>query len=97
MRRSLAVLLMTPALLLAPRIGAAEMPAGLDCQAPAVASALETGNAGEIRSLDAVERAELAASEPGRRGGDAILTIAVLAAIVALVWMYFQHVEHMNS
>ncbi|GEM_PF-4214589 len=98
MRRSLTALLMAPVLFLAPRfVTAAEMPSDLDHRAPSAVSTGSGVSAEDVRDMDAVERAELARSEPARQGGDAIITIAVLLAIVALVYIYFQHEENMRG
>ena len=99
MRRFLTALLMTPALFLAPRTaGAAEMSSDPACAARASASVLGQSGlpAGEVGSLDAVEREEILNADPDRKGGDGLITIAVLLAIVALVYIYFQHVENMS-
>ena len=97
MRRSLIALLMAPALLLAPRhAGAAEFPAGMEASRAPAGMEQAGVSAEEIRSLDAVEREELRNSDPNRQGGDGLITIAVLLAIVALVYIYFQHVENMS-
>ena len=97
MRRSLIALLMAPALVLAPRfVAAAEIPSGLEAvQAPALMD--KSGvSAEEVRDLDAVEREELRNSDPSRQGGDGLVTVAIVLAIVALVYLYFQHVENMS-
>ena len=81
-----ALLVLSP--LAAPR--AAEIPPGVE-QA-VVAAAPEQA---PIKNLDAVETAELQRTDADQKGGDALIVIVLVAAVVALVYIYFQHTENM--
>ena len=94
MRRTLIALIAAPALVMSAPLMAAEIPAGLD--RAVVAAPQQTPTAAEVQNLDAAERAELAQSDPARKGGDTLLAIAVIIAVVTMVWMYFQHEENMS-
>lgn len=89
-------------LLLARPAAAADLPAALDgsdAQAQAVlekAGVASADAALKVAELDEAEKAELAKSDAEQKGGDAVITIAVVAALVALVYLYFKHVEAMN-
>ena len=92
----LALPLLLPAL--SPRAaGASEIPLGLPRvseQAPASAETLRQAGLTEeqVASLDKVEVAQLEKSDPNRKGGDAVVTVAVIAAIVIIVWLVLEKV-----
>ncbi len=89
--------------LVLPAFGA-EIPTDLDQQAKVDAgSALRQAGLPadeacvKAETLDRTELAELSQSDLDQKGGDAIITVVVIAAIVALVYIFFQHTERMNA
>ena len=50
--------------------------------------------ASEFAALDRTELAEFALSDPARQGGDAIVTVAMIAAIVVLIYLLIEHMDH---
>ncbi len=83
--------LVLTALLLAPwgPASSAEIPS--DPGQAVAAAPLE--RSGTTRELDATELRELAQSDPARKGGDAIVTVAVIAAIVMLIYILMEHMH----
>ena len=49
--------------------------------------------AAQAATLDRTELAELSESDPARKGGDAIIAVAVIAAIVVLVYILMDHMD----
>ena len=66
----------------------------LPARASEIPPGMEAPAALEARSLDRVEAAELAKSDPNQKGGDAVVAVAVIAAIVVLVWLAIDHLDH---
>ncbi len=48
----------------------------------------------QVQTLDLVELAQVEKSDPSQQGGDAIITVAVIAAIVIIVYIAMQHMDH---
>ena len=48
----------------------------------------------QAQTLDGVELAQVEKTDPNQKGGDAIVTVAVIAAIVILVYIAIQHMDH---
>ena len=48
----------------------------------------------EAQAMDRVELAQAGKADPDQKGGDAIVTVAVIAAIVILVYIAVQHMDH---
>ena len=51
----------------------------------------------QASALDRTELAELAQSDPDRKGGDAIVAVAVIAAIVMLVYILMDHMDRAHK
>ena len=83
-----ALLVLSP--LAAPR--AAEIPPGVE-QALAVAAPEQA----TVKSLDAVETAELQRTDADQKGGDALIIIVLVVAVVSVIYIYFQHTENMAA
>ncbi len=78
---------------------ASEIPPGLDHATvtiqPDVKSLEKVGlTPDQAQALDRVELAEVEKTDPNQKGGDAIVTVAVIAAIVVLVYIAMQHMDH---
>ena len=48
----------------------------------------------QAKSMDRVELAEVEKTDLHQKGGDAIVTVAVIAAIVIIVYIAVQHMNH---
>ena len=75
---------------------ASEIPPGLEPVAASPAADPRTVGltAEDARTLDRVELARLEKTDPDQKGGDAVVTVAVIAAIVILVWLAMDHLDH---
>ena len=48
----------------------------------------------QAQALDRVELAQVEKTDPNQKGGDAIVAVAVIAAIVIIVYIAIQHMDH---
>ena len=79
---------------------ASEIPPGLE-PADRVEARLDAGTLqqvgiapDQVQAMDRVELAQLEKTDPDQKGGDAVVTVAVIAAIVIIVYLAFQHLDH---
>ena len=80
-------------------VRASEIPPGLDSATvmaqPDANTLAKVGLAADqAQALDLVELAEVEKTDPNQKGGDAIVTVVVIAAIVVLVYIAIQHMDH---
>ena len=78
---------------------ASEIPSGLE---PTTATAQPNAQILEkmgltpdqAQAMDRVELAQVEKADPNQKGGDAIVTVAAIAAIVIIVYIAVQHMNH---
>jgi hypothetical protein len=94
------------AILATTRTFGAEIPSHLDASPvdPAQAAALleqaglsQDEAVARAESLDQTELAQLSRSDLDQQGGEPIVTIAIILAVLALAYMYFRHQEAMSG
>lgn len=78
---------------------ASEIPAGLESATASTqpnAQTLEKVGLtpDQAQSMDRVELAQVEKTDLNQKGGDAIVTVAVIAAIVIIVYIAVQHMNH---